>query len=131
MILSGSKRAATSRAKRRMTRIGMSAPRYQRGAAAFVMLRGFLAMPSLYTTAARTASMRELVDRWGGRPEVGLGKEASAASSLLGIEGDMRSKSLQDFGTDARYAAKIVRRFKRSFLPRLHDALRQFGSDAR
>ena len=72
----------------------------------------------------------------------GLGKERPALPDsaidklirtrrLLGIEGDVRSKALQDFGTDARYATKIVRRLKRFFLPRLDDALRQLRSDAR
>lgn len=53
MILSGSKRSATSRAKRRMTRMGISAPRYQRGRGSFRGLRGFLAIPLFYPARQR------------------------------------------------------------------------------
>src|SRR5258708_7302066 len=42
MILSGWKRSATARAKARITRIGMSAPRYQRGRFAASVLRWVL-----------------------------------------------------------------------------------------
>src|SRR6476646_8392606 len=52
MILSGRKRSATSRAKRRINRIGMSVPRYQRGDTVFDGAGCFFAMHRLYQTRA-------------------------------------------------------------------------------
>jgi hypothetical protein len=49
MIFSGPKRSATSRANRRMTAIGTSAPRYQRAWSAFFGRATFLDMPVFYT----------------------------------------------------------------------------------
>jgi len=48
MIFSGRKRSATCRAKRRMTRMGTFAPRYQRVGGAFGSVRRLGLMPSFY-----------------------------------------------------------------------------------
>jgi hypothetical protein len=48
MIFSGWKRSATWRAKRRITRMGMSAPRYQRGTFGDAEVGRFFAMSSFY-----------------------------------------------------------------------------------
>jgi hypothetical protein len=53
MILSGSKRSATSRAKRRMSLRGTSAPRYQRGKGVAPVLACLCFMSRLYSVAAR------------------------------------------------------------------------------
>src|SRR5713101_3112759 len=52
MILSGWNLSATSRAKRRISRIGMSLPRYQRDGAASGRGDGFFAMRPFYPPAA-------------------------------------------------------------------------------
>src|SRR5579871_705858 len=52
MILAGQKRAATCRAKRRITRMGMSAPRYQREGAPEDVCRSFWVMQPLYRVGA-------------------------------------------------------------------------------
>ena len=58
MIFSGRKRSATSRAKRRMTRSGTSAPRYQRPADATLDLEDFLAMRQFYVAIALVPTRR-------------------------------------------------------------------------
>src|SRR5512147_725153 len=60
MILSGWKRSATCRANRRITRMGTSAPRYQRVGRASGTVRRLRVMPSFYHDENAVSVLGEL-----------------------------------------------------------------------
>src|SRR5260370_38536326 len=79
MIFSGRKRSATARAKRRITRMGISAPRYQR--AVLTALVGLLGIGVVYSVpatgfnGANETQKRPASSRTRGHPVNGAGKQ--------------------------------------------------------